>query len=174
MVFKTLELKSGALVALAMKFGALTAIDTLPPEQQKSFETEKCLTAIANFGSRFGQLLQIYDDIGNLVSSSNPQKRFEDLRLRRPSFIWTILAEKLPTEDYLQLHQQLACSTETTSLIDQIEKIIADYQIIGAGRNRALDLQQQWLSQLWLDLPQLSSDSKNRLLTTLERLSHAY
>lgn len=82
--FASLTLKTGALAALACGLGALLggAID-------------KKLDAAIEFGKSFGIALQMFDDLGNFLGAdaADPIKRFEDLRLRRPSWVWVIASE---------------------------------------------------------------------------------
>ena len=75
----SIELKSGTLMSLALRIGA-----SIAERNQKTLE-------LFQLGATLGVLLQIYDDIGNFFTS-NP-KRYEDLKLRRPSWIWVIAAD---------------------------------------------------------------------------------
>lgn len=89
----SLELKSGALMALAMMLGAIVA----GADQSR-------IDAIEKFGNRFGIALQMFDDLGNLLAKPDPNqqesKRHEDLMLRRPSWIWAVAASHLKPEDF--------------------------------------------------------------------------
>lgn len=75
----SIELKSGTLMSLALRIGASIA--------GRSQKTEE----LFQLGSTLGVLLQIYDDIGNFFT--NTPKRYEDLKLRRPSWIWVMAAD---------------------------------------------------------------------------------
>lgn len=86
-----MELKSGVLTGFAMKLGALAAGCD-----------EKWVSILESLGRRLGVALQMFDDIGNLSSTVNPEKRGEDLRLRRPCFAFSVAAETLAAEDYQQ------------------------------------------------------------------------
>lgn len=81
-----MELKTGALTAFALSMGALLA--------GVSRET---LAEIDAFGHEFGVALQMYDDLGNIKAVSAP-KQFEDLHLRRPSWVWAMAAEQSPSD----------------------------------------------------------------------------
>ncbi len=76
-----MELKTGALIALAVCVGAILAgasRDQLAPTEE--------------FGLRFGMALQMFDDIVNASSRRDPAKQYEDLVLRRPSWLWACAA----------------------------------------------------------------------------------
>lgn len=77
----SLELKSGSLAAFSAAVGALVAGGD-----------RRCVDRCLEFGKEFGVALQMFDDLGNLLSTRDPAKRWEDLRLRRPSWIWANLA----------------------------------------------------------------------------------
>lgn len=79
---KSLELKSGLLMGLALQLGAL-----LTPV------TEAQLKAIHSFGVQFGIALQRFDDLGNFNCERPTPKHLEDLQLRRPSWVWQSLAQ---------------------------------------------------------------------------------
>lgn len=87
----SLELKTGALMGLGISLGALLA-----------GATEDEVLALLKFGKAFGVSLQMFDDIGNLGTSPRPNdpKQLEDLRLRRPSAVWAIVAETQSAEKF--------------------------------------------------------------------------
>lgn len=74
---KAAHLKTGTITALSFVLGALA-----------SGATEDHIKAIAAFGTQFGIVLQRLDDWGNLLSNREAEKRFEDLRGRKPSTVW--------------------------------------------------------------------------------------
>lgn len=79
--FSSMELKSGALFSLGLLMGAIVAE-----------ASDEVLDAIDHFGHGFGIGLQMFDDLGNLVSTGDPIKRWEDLILRRPTWVWACAA----------------------------------------------------------------------------------
>jgi geranylgeranyl pyrophosphate synthase len=76
-------LKTGALMELAARMGALTA---RAPEPR--------VEALARFGRRLGLGLQMLDDFGNLAAPSvgSDAKALEDLRNGRPTWPWALAA----------------------------------------------------------------------------------
>lgn len=84
-----IEWKTGTITALAMRVGAILAGAKVDAEQ-----------ALANFGMTFGKTLQYCDDIGNVVGRRDPSKRFEDLRLRKPTAVWAMAAARSNDDDY--------------------------------------------------------------------------
>jgi len=87
----TLELKSGALFALALVMGAIAG-----------GADEELIGLLDEFGHGFGMMLQMYDDLGNIKGRVDPSKRWEDLILRRPTFIWAVAAKRYSTPVYDQ------------------------------------------------------------------------
>lgn len=78
---RSLELKSGLLMGLALELGALL-----------TEVSDKDLRIIREFGVEFGVALQRFDDLGNLNIEKPTPKHLEDLSLRRPSWVWCFLA----------------------------------------------------------------------------------
>ena len=83
----SMELKSGALFAMSLLFGAIIA----------GADDETC-AVIERFGHGFGMGLQMFDDIGNVRGAVEPAKRWEDLVLRRPTWIWACAARHYSKE----------------------------------------------------------------------------
>lgn len=99
-----IELKSGVLMGFALKFGALIANGP-----------ESVCQRIEVFGRKLGVALQMFDDIGNVTLKSNPEKRAEDLKLKRLSFVSAIAARELTDtayRHYLNLISNLPESVE--------------------------------------------------------------
>ncbi len=83
----SLELKTGALMALATRLGGVLG-----------GASPKRLEALGEFGKKFGIALQMLDDLGNFAGKAGQAeakpdpKRWEDLKLRRPSWVWASVA----------------------------------------------------------------------------------
>lgn len=75
----SMELKTGTLMNIALRIGAGLS--------GKKFVKED----LYNLGTTLGILLQIHDDIGNFLKPS--AKQFEDLRLKRPTWIWCVASQ---------------------------------------------------------------------------------
>jgi geranylgeranyl pyrophosphate synthase len=101
--------KSGALTALALEVGAILGEVPNP--------VRSCL---CEFGLRFGESLQNFDDIGNVSGGLRGRivdpKRFEDLRLRRPTFVWSILARHADANEYQEFLKLLNGISDFTGL----------------------------------------------------------
>lgn len=108
----SLELKTGALTALALELGAILA----------GCETHK-LNGISRFGIEFGVALQMFDDIGN-VSEKTPRdpKRFEDLKGDRPSWVWAAAAEQLSESDYSTFIRKVKTLPEESELCEYLKQ----------------------------------------------------
>lgn len=88
-------LKTGALTELAIGVGARTA-----------GADRKRIGAIERFGRRFGIALQMLDDVGNLHGAHAPARRYEDVRLGRPTWVWAWLAGRLDSVSFARLQRQ--------------------------------------------------------------------
>jgi octaprenyl-diphosphate synthase len=179
-ILKTMELKSGALASLAMTLGALSLLnhEEISQSEMKS-QTEVVFEAIQKFGNHFGQILQIYDDIGNLTSAANPEKQFEDLRLLRPSFIWSVLAKKCEDQDYQNFFSQIQkikveSPQDPQKMISYLQEILANKEIQKTAITEAAQITQTWKQEFFQKIPNLSQNLKIKIETILERLSHAY
>lgn len=103
----TMELKTGTLMSLALRLGAAVASEEKPSEE------------LNNLGVRLGTLLQMYDDVGNLFGNS--PKKYEDLILRRPSWIWA-MASSLPSDNYQSFIKATAMLPDETQLNNWISE----------------------------------------------------
>jgi len=81
--------KTGALIALALQLGALVSGGSSP-----------AVELIGAFGWQYGCALQNFDDLANARGQLEPQKKFEDLKARRPSWVWCCVAEHFASGPY--------------------------------------------------------------------------
>ncbi len=95
LVETSLRLKSGALMKLSVQLGAL-----LNPEF-------KNWSALDSFGEAFGSCLQKLDDVGNFTIDGSLEKHLEDLKLRRPTWIWSVLAQTGSDQDWLDFNSAI-------------------------------------------------------------------
>lgn len=87
-----LDWKTGELTALALQLGGFAA--------GASEETKRKLR---NLGRSLGIGLQMLDDVANFTLDSQgamAEKKYEDLKLRRPSWLWCFLATHLNAANY--------------------------------------------------------------------------
>jgi len=129
----SLELKTGALTALAFELGAELG--------GASFEL---LKIISDFGNKFGIALQMFDDLGNTQTKipSDP-KQFEDLKNKRPSWVWASAAQYLDSFQYQEFLNKVAELPETESLENYLSQ--ADWM------KRAFNEACEYLDQAWLE-----------------------
>ncbi|NBX76577.1 MAG: hypothetical protein EBQ92_08475 [Proteobacteria bacterium] len=122
----SLELKTGALTALALELGAVLAEGS--PEQ---------VSLLSRIGCDFGTALQMFDDLGNIKEKipADP-KRFEDLKGRRPSWVWASAAEILSSEEYKQFkdvvsklpeEKELKSYFQTAKWVDEAKQNAKDF-----------------------------------------------
>jgi geranylgeranyl pyrophosphate synthase len=130
------ELKTGALMELAARFGAIAAAAPDSVEQ-----------ALGRFGRTLGVALQMLDDLGGLVSERRCHKGHEDLLLGRPTWPFAWLAEETSDVDYAEI---LAMS-EAVQARDLHPELLAQEMIArlhGQGRIRVRRTLQGALSEL--------------------------
>lgn len=153
----SLELKSGALMSLALQMGAVIA----------GAGNER-LQAIRDFGIQFGVSLQMFDDLGNVRVDKPTGKHLEDLVLRRPSFVWWCLAEHFPTE-LPHFIEALSSLPEASPLRDFLAKV----PLLETGFSRALAYQQKALRKLENEIAP-TPIVFNKIRAIAERVANAY
>jgi len=78
----SMRLKTGALMGFAALLGAAL-----------TDASERLLSCLEQFGRELGVALQMFDDLGNATGKCEPSKRYEDLTLARPSWLWACAAQ---------------------------------------------------------------------------------
>lgn len=109
----SMELKTGAFMGLACSLGAILA---------SASDSDRAL--LEEFGVAFGIALQMFDDIGNLSAREGKPdpKQYEDLRLRRPSWIWACAAQYSHPEDYATFRKVVAALPDSAPLEDWLDR----------------------------------------------------
>ncbi|MEX0805279.1 MAG: polyprenyl synthetase family protein [Candidatus Binatia bacterium] len=64
--------------------------------------SERLLSILDEFGHELGVALQMFDDLGNVIGKCEPFKRYEDIELYRPSWVWACAANSNTPEAYEQ------------------------------------------------------------------------
>ena len=116
-----LEFKSGSLMSLAFVLGAIAA-----------GASEGRIELLRDFGMRLGVSLQMFDDLGNFSGRRDPQKHWEDLKLRRPTWIWASAAELLRPNEY---HEFTECVARLPVKADLVHWIGAHHEFYLKGQN---------------------------------------
>lgn len=153
----SLELKSGALMALALGLGAIIA----------GVDEEKLQRIVAR-GLDFGVSLQMFDDLGNARVDQPTPKHLEDLRLRRPSFLWWHCSEEFSHElDHFNAAVgALPCTIRLADFFDRTA-------ILKTGFKRAREFQNLALTQFEHEL-QPQAEAFRELKAVAERVANAY
>ncbi len=128
------ELKTGALSALASKMGVIAY-----------GADQRTISAMDEFGRRFGIALQMYDDIGNL-NSHDKAKWMEDLQLKRITYVIATAAEVMEKEEFAKLISLVNKSDLIAArdyLIDKHVIDVAHEQVAGYLENSISNLQQR-------------------------------
>ncbi len=89
-------LKTGSLMSAAARLGAIAA-----------GASSTVVESLGEFGGELGVCLQLLDDLSNLSGKGDPQKRHEDLRARRITWVWSFLARNQPREKVLDLRRHI-------------------------------------------------------------------
>ncbi len=159
--FSSMELKTGALFGLGISLGALLG---------KAQEGR--LKVLNRFGHRFGVALQMFNDVGALALDSNDPKKYEDFRLRRPSWIWAVASRYLDDSDYQVFRDAVRLIPDHQTFDEVISRFEITERAIEEG-NRYLD---ETISELQKNLPD-GEDFKKAVLMVQgisERLMKAY
>jgi geranylgeranyl pyrophosphate synthase len=107
----SMRLKTGALMGFATLLGG--AIADAP---------ESMLAVLDDFGRDLGVALQMFDDLGNVIGKCEPSKRYEDLILCRPSWIWACAAQYSSPELYREFVAAVRQLPDTEDLNAWLEK----------------------------------------------------
>lgn len=111
----SLQLKTGALMGFAAWLGGAVA-----------GVSERTLAVLDEFGVDLGVALQMFDDVGNVVGKCDPQKRYEDLMLGRPSWIWACAArcfDRYQYENFLAAVARLPDAARLEGWLDEANLI---------------------------------------------------
>lgn len=155
----SLELKTGALTSLALSLGGLLG-----------GASEARLETLSGFGVAFGVALQMLDDLGNLGGKSPADsKRFEDLKLRRPSWAWAMAASMGP-EAFEGFRSAVSQFPDETWLAEWL----AIHPVLSQGKARALGELGTALRDLESALGSTTGKGLMSLKALCERLGSAY
>ncbi|MGE4233494.1 MAG: polyprenyl synthetase family protein [Bacteriovoracia bacterium] len=146
-----LRLKSGSLTSLALQLGAIIA------DANQDF-----LNELSRVGRELGFCLQMFDDIGILMLPKEHQKRFEDLSLKRPSWIWRVIASEFDNRQF----EFAKNFFDRNPSVDEIEFWLSEYAVAETAK-----------AQAKLFMGHTIETFKGRfesLVKLLERISHAY
>jgi geranylgeranyl pyrophosphate synthase len=155
----SLELKTGALMGLASALGAVLAS-----------ANSDTVSLLRDFGISFGVALQMFDDIGNLSAKGGAfdPKQFEDLKLRRPSWVWAVAASYSAPEEFEAFKEAVRALPQTTDLDHWMER--------HALKVRAKSLAIEHLDRAFSPLEErLGCDEKTRWIREVgQKLRRAY
>jgi geranylgeranyl pyrophosphate synthase len=118
----SMGLKTGALMGFASLLGA--AVAGAP---------NTLLSILDDFGRDLGAALQMFDDLGNALGRCEPAKRYEDLMLSRPSWVWACAATNSDPGDYQEFLGAVRRLPDGTDL----EAWMAEHEIIHQTRQSA-------------------------------------
>lgn len=117
----SMRLKTGALMGFAALLGA--AVANAPGA---------LLPILDEFGCDLGVALQMFDDLGNVIGRCEPAKRYEDLMLARPSWVWACAVDCAP-EQYQVFLRAIRGLPDN----EPLERWLADHQVVERARESA-------------------------------------
>jgi geranylgeranyl pyrophosphate synthase len=159
----SMRLKTGALMGLAALLGGAAAGGS-----------RALLLILDDFGRDLGIALQMFDDLGNLIGKCEPAKRYEDMMLGRPSWVWACGAVYSTGEEYqkfLRAVRQLPDDVE-------LEGWLKEHDLIGKAKRSARRYLDASFSRLEERLAASGAHWSRRALDDIrdlgERISVAY
>jgi geranylgeranyl pyrophosphate synthase len=114
-----MTLKTGALMGFAAALGGTVAGKSQPVQ-----------SLLEQFGVDLGVALQMFDDLGNVIGKCDPQKRYEDLTLARPSWVWACAANNSDAyiyEEFLDVIAKLPS-------VEPLERWLASHDLVHITR----------------------------------------
>lgn len=153
----SLEMKSGALMALALLMGATVA--GANPDQMQ---------VLKNFGVGFGVSLQMFDDLGNVQVDRPTKKHLEDLSLKRPSFVWCCLAQNYPGEI-----KSFCDAIKNLPEVSNLREFLKQTPLLETGFQQALVFQKEALQSLNQNF-KLTNNLEKQFSQIAEKVAHAY
>jgi geranylgeranyl pyrophosphate synthase len=116
-----MKLKTGALMGFATILGGSVG-----------GASEWVLPILDDFGREFGVALQMFNDLGNLIGKCEPSKRYEDLKLYRPSWVWACAAGAAPKH-----YQQFCTAVASLPDADDLEIWTGEHNLVQQVRATA-------------------------------------
>ncbi len=153
----SLEMKSGALMALALLMGGTVA--GAPDETLKH---------LREFGVHFGVSLQMFDDLGNVRVDRPTTKHLEDLSLKRPSYVWMSLARHFPEQI-----ENFCRAVDSLPATENLSTFLKETPLLKTGFNQALEYQTRALEMLTSKLNP-NQNLKKQISQIAEKVAHAY
>jgi geranylgeranyl pyrophosphate synthase len=159
LVEQATRLKTGSLMELAARMGARAATGDAAR-----------VDALGRFGMEFGIGLQMLDDWSGIANESRREKGVEDLRLRRPTWVWVWLAEMCDDVTFADLMRTLE-RVSTVWEAEQLSRRLLE-QLGSAPRQRV----SEHLAGAIDELAEALGDSPEikRMRDETERLERAY
>lgn len=151
----SMQLKTGALTGLATALGAVLGGGS-------PFAVE----SLKQYGISFGTGLQMFDDIGNLSAERMGPKQFEDLFLRRPTWVWACAAKGAPDQ-----YRRFLEAVESLPSKEPLDRWLKETQLVSAATRGAVEHLEKALHTVQAWLPKKSWDW---VCNASERLKEAY
>ena len=156
----SMELKTSTLMALALRLGAAVA-------GKKSLEPK-----LMELGKQLGFVLQVYDDVGNFLQkpTSAPTKRWEDLKLKRPSWVWMQIARVASPKEFESFIKALNLLPDESEVFTFSEKFALKELLLKSARQELTGLE-ELCEKNW---SQTHEVVKNKILAIAYQLEKAY
>jgi geranylgeranyl pyrophosphate synthase len=154
----SMKLKTGALMGFASILGGAIA-----------GASQDGLSILDEFGRELGVSLQMFDDLGNLIGKCEPAKRYEDLRLSRPSWVWACAADNSTSRAYEEFcnavrslpdAHELEVWAETHNLVERVRACAHGYldAVFRQLKERLDGANVRWSRRAFEDLRELGEE----------------
>jgi len=150
-----MTLKTGALMGFAAALGG-TVAGMAPPVQ----------ALLEQFGVDLGVALQMFDDLGNIIGKCDPEKRYEDLSLARPSWVWASAASASDAYGYEEFLAAVAKLPDA----EPLERWFDAHDLVPITRASARQQLDRAYERLELGLERAGIDWSARALSELRQL----
>jgi geranylgeranyl pyrophosphate synthase len=159
----SMRLKTGALMGFAVTLGGWLA-----------GASERVLSILYEFGSELGVALQMFDDVGNVMSDIDPAKRYEDIFLYRPSWIWACAARRASGQEF----DEFVSAARALPEADALQQWLKRHRLIEHARelawNRLSPLFDRLQEELEAEQIQCSKDALGELYELGRNIAVAY
>lgn len=152
-----MHLKTGALMGMALQMGAI--VGQAGPARQAS---------LGNWGEAFGVALQTCNDLQ--VLKSGPE-RYHDLRLQRPSFVWSLAAETSDAKAY----EAFRAAVDALPASGPLDAWLQQHDFLADSCRRARERLSEARRQLAQQVPEPAFvESFTQIDQLIARICHAY
>jgi geranylgeranyl pyrophosphate synthase len=153
----SMRLKTGALMGFALSLGSLVG-----------GAGRSAAIILDEFGADFGVALQMFDDLGNVTGKCEPSKKFEDLILTRPSWVWASAARHTSDREFEMFIAAVRALPDDGELVSWFQR----HGVLEKARRCANRFMESVFGSLQRSLSMAGLRGSTRTLEELRRLGH--